>query len=98
ITAGTLFFLRERKLTAVPAQLPPPAPAQQATPQVVPPAPAPRAPEKAFSPHQMLAQIFEDRNRGHSVTASAEGGGVPIGSPPPPPGYLVAVSARTLRA
>jgi Domain of unknown function (DUF4384) len=95
ISAGALFFLRERKLTAVPAQHPPPAPAQQATPQLVPPAPAPppRAPEKAFSPHQMLAQIFEGRNRGHSVTASADGGAVHIGSSRPGYVYVLAAGA-----
>ena len=95
ITTGALFFLRERRLAAVPAQRPPQAtPAPQA-PQVVPPAPAPVAvaPEKAFSPHQMLAEIFEGRNRGHSVTASAEGSAVRIGSSKPGYVYVLAAGA-----
>src|SRR5262245_39433839 len=59
ITAGALFFLRERKLAAVPAPSAPQTPAPPATPQAILPTPpsAPRAPEEAFSPHQMLAQI-----------------------------------------
>lgn len=96
ITTGALFFLRERRLAAVPAQRPPQAtPAARAVPQVVPPAPAPAAvaPEKAFSPHQMLAEIFEGRNRGHSVTASAEGSAVRIGSSKPGYVYVLAAGA-----
>ena len=90
ITAGVLFFLRERKLTAVPAQHPPPAPAQQARHS---PAPAPRTPEKAFNPHQMLAEVFEGRNRGHSVNASADAGAIRIGSSRPGYVYVLAAGA-----
>ena len=92
ISAGALFFLRERRLAAVPAQHPSqPAPsAPQAPPQVVVPTPAP---EKAFSPHQMLAEIFEGRNRGHSVTAAADGGAVRIGSSRPGYVYVLAAGA-----
>jgi hypothetical protein len=100
ISAGGLFFLRERKLAAVPAQRQPQAPAPQAAPQAAlptpkPPAPAaaPAAPEKAFSPHQMLAEIFEGRNRGHSVTASADAGAVRIGSSRPGYVYVLAAGA-----
>jgi hypothetical protein len=100
ITAGSLFFLRERKLAAVPAQRPSQAPAPPAAPQAArstpkPPTPtsAPAAPEKAFSPHQMLAEIFEGRNRGHSVTASADGGAVKIGSSRPGYVYVLAAGA-----
>jgi hypothetical protein len=95
ITTGGLFFLRERKLAAVPAQRPPQAAAPQAAPQVVLPTPAPStgAPEKAFSPHQMLSEIFEGRNRGHSVTASADGGAVRIGSSKPGYVYVLAAGA-----
>ena len=95
ISAGALFFLRERKLAAVPIAPAPQAPAPQTTPQVVlpTPTPAPRAPEKAFSPHQMLAEIFEGRNRGHSVTASADAGAVRIGSSRPGYVYVLAAGA-----
>jgi hypothetical protein len=95
ITGGTLFFLRERRLAAVPAQRPAQASAPQPTPQVVlpAPAPAPRAPEKAFSPRQMLAEIFEGRNRGHSVTAAADGDAVRIGSSRPGYVYVLAAGA-----
>jgi uncharacterized protein DUF4384 len=100
IAAGGLFFLRERKLAAVPAQRPSPAPAPQAAPPVARPRPtpstptsAPAAPEKAFSPHQMLAEIFEGRNRGHSVTASADAGAVRISSSRPGYVYVLAAGA-----
>lgn len=97
ISAGALFFLRERRLAAVPAQGPsqPASSAPQAPPQVVAPTPAPSAgaPEKAFSPHQMLAEIFEGRNRGHSVTAAADGGAVRIGSSKPGYVYVLAAGA-----
>ena len=95
ITGGTLFVLRERGLVAVPAQRPPQAPAPQTTPQVIQPTPppAPRTPEKAFSPRQMLAEIYEGRNRGHSVTASADGDAVRIGSSRPGYVYVLAAGA-----
>ena len=95
ISGGALFLLRERKLTAVPAAPAPQAPAPQTTPQVVLPTspPTPRAPEKAFSPHQMLAEIFESRNRGHSVTASSDAGAVRIGSSRPGYVYVLAAGA-----
>ena len=97
ITGGTLFFLRERRLATVPAQRPPQAPALQPTPQVVlptpAPAPAPRAPEKAFSPRQMLAEILEGRNRGYSVTAAADGDAVRVGSSRPGYVYVLAAGA-----
>jgi hypothetical protein len=57
------------------------------------PAPSAGAPEKAFSPHQMLAEIFEGRNRGHSVTAAADGGAVRIGSSRPGYVYVLAAGA-----
>ena len=96
ISAGALFFLRERRLAAVPQGPSQPAPsAPQAPPQVVVPTPAPSAgaPEKAFSPHQMLAEIFEGRNRGHAVTAAADGGAVRIGSSRPGYVYVLAAGA-----
>jgi len=92
ITAGTLFFLRERKLSAVPGEHPPPAPTQQAN-HPPSPSPAPRAPEKAFNPHEMVAEIFEGRNRGHSVTASADAGAIRIGSSRPGYVYVLAAGA-----
>src|SRR5262245_11058093 len=96
ISAGGLFFLRERRLATVLPQRPsqtPPAP--QPAPQVILPTPPPSAgaPEKTFSPHQMLAEIFEGRNRGHSVTASADGGAVRIGSSRPGYVYVLAAGA-----
>jgi Domain of unknown function (DUF4384) len=95
ISAGALFFLRERRLAAVPAAPAPQTPAPQTTPQVVLPThpPAPVAREKAFSPHQMLAEIFEGRNRGHSVTAAADAGAVRIGSSRPGYVYVLAAGA-----
>lgn len=95
ITAGALFFLWERRLAAVPAPSTPQAPAPPATPQAILPTPpsAPRAPEEAFSPHQMLAQIFEGRNRGQSVTAAVDGGAVRIGSSRPGYVYVLAGGA-----
>ena len=95
ITGGALFFLRERRLAAVPAQRPPQASAPQTMPQVIQPTPppAPRAPEKAFSPRQMLAEIYEGRNRGQSVTASADGDAVRIGSSRPGYVYVLAAGA-----
>jgi hypothetical protein len=95
ISAGALFFLRERKLAAVPAAPAPQSPAPQTTPKVVVPTPppAPVGREKAFSPHQMLAEIFEGRNRGHSVTASADGGAVRLGSSRPGYVYVLAAGA-----
>ena len=95
ISAGALFLLRERKLAAVPAAPAPQSPAPQTTPQVVlpTPPPAPVRREKTFSPHQMLAEIFEGRNRGHSVTASADGGAVRIGSSRPGYVYVLAAGA-----
>jgi len=95
ITGGALFFMRERRLAAVPAQRPPQASAPQTPPQVIQPTPppAPRAPEKAFSPRQMLAEIYEGRNRGQSVTASADGDAVRIGSSRPGYVYVLAAGA-----
>ena len=57
----------------------------------VPERPAPSVPERPFSPRQMLTEIFEGRNRGHSVTASVDKGAVRIGSSKP--GYLYVLAA-----
>ena len=66
----------------------------EVTQPAAPPAAArPRAPDKAVPPRQMLAEIFEGRDRGHSVTASIERDAVRIGSSRP--GYVYVLAAST---
>lgn len=93
IAGGAFFLLRGKKPLAVPSQ-----PAQEAVaPHVKPeaglPAPPPAAstPDRAFSPRQMLNEIFEGRDRGHSVTASVDKGAVRISSARP--GYVYVLAA-----
>lgn len=93
--AGSFFFVRWIKPHAVPSRRIPEA----AAPQVVQPAsvpappPAARMPDKPFSPRQMLNEIFEGRDRAHSVTASVDSGAVRIGSSRP--GYVYVLAAST---
>src|SRR5262249_59618057 len=62
-------------------------------PRGPPPPGAPAKPDKSATPRQMLAEIFEGRDRGHSVTASIERGAVRIGSSRP--GYVYVLAAST---
>ena len=93
IAGGAFFLLRGKKPLAVPSQ-----PAQEAAaPDVKPeaslpaPPPAASAPDKPFSPRQMLNEIFEGRDRGHAVTASVDQGAVRISSARP--GYVYVLAA-----
>jgi len=95
MAAGWFFFLRNEKSLAVSGQ-----PAREvASPEVMRPAslPAPppsRTPDKPSSPRQMLKEIFEGRDRGHSVTALVAGGAVRISSSRPGYVYVLATSAN----
>jgi hypothetical protein len=95
MAAGWFFFLRNEKSLVVSGR-----PAREvASPQVMRPAslpappPSPRTPDKPSSPRQMLNEIFEGRDRGHSVTAAIERGAVRIGSSRP--GYVYVLAAST---
>lgn len=74
------FFPRSEKRVVVSRQ---PA-AAISRPQATPPAslpappPAPRVPDKPTSPRLMLKEIFDGRERAHSVTASVDSGAVRI--------------------
>ncbi len=87
MATGWFFFLRKEKSREV------------ASPQVMRPAsrpappPAARTGDKPSSPRQMLNEIFEGRDRGHSVTASIDRGAVRIGSSRP--GYVYVLAAST---
>ena len=92
---GWFFFPRNEKPRAVSGQ-----PAQEvAGPQVMRPTsvpappPALRTPDKPSSPRQMLKEIFEGRDRGHSVTALIEGGAVRISSSRSGHVYVLAASS-----
>jgi hypothetical protein len=96
MAAGWFFFPRREKSLAASG---PPA-REVAGPQVMRPArlpappPAPRTPDKPSSPRQMLHEIFEGRDRGHSVTVSVDGGAVRISSSRPGYVYVLAASAN----
>lgn len=93
IAGGAFFLLRGQRPPAVPPQQAQKAAAPHVKPQASLPAlpPAASAPERPFSPRQMLSEIFEGRNRGHSVTASVDKGAVRISSSRP--GYLYVLAA-----
>ena len=84
MAGGSFFLLRERKPLAAP-QVKQPARL---------PAPAASTPDRPFSPRQMLNEIFEGRNRGHSVTASVDRGTVGISSSRPGYVYVLAAAAN----
>jgi len=95
MATGWFFFLRKEKSVAVSGP-----PAREVTsPQVMRPAslpappPAARTPDKPSSPRQMLNEIFEGRDRRHSVTAAIDRGAVRIGSSRP--GYVYVLAAST---
>ena len=96
MAAGSFFFLREKKPLAVPSQRVQEAPAPQVMEQgsLPAPPPSPRTPDKPLSPRQMLNEIFEGRDRGHSVTASVDRGAVRINSSRPGYVYVLAASAN----
>jgi hypothetical protein len=89
------FFPRSEKRVVVSRQ---PA-AAVSRPQATPPAslpaspPAPHVPDKPTSPRLMLKEIFDGRERAHSVTASVDSGAVRISSSKPGYVYVLAVSA-----
>src|SRR6266508_1540990 len=93
IAGGAFFLLRGKKPLAVPPQRAQEAAAPQVMQQARLPAPPPAAstPDRPFSPRQMLNEIFEGRNRGHSVTASVDRGTVRISSSRP--GYVDVLAA-----
>ena len=98
-TGWLLFRLSETRLAAsggISRATVRPEVAQPFGPSAVPPPRAPdkpAKPEKSATPRQMLAEIFEGRDRGHSVTTSIERGAVRIGSSRP--GYVYVLAAST---
>lgn len=95
IAGGAFFLLRGKKPLAVPPQRAQEAAAPQVKQPARLPAPPPAAstPDRPFSPRQMLNEIFEGRNRGHSVTASVDRGTVRISSSRPGYVYVLAATA-----
>ena len=95
IAGGAFFLLRGKKPLAVPPQRAQEAAAPQVKQPARLPAPPPAAstPDRPFSPRQMLNEIFEGRNRGHSVTASVDRGTVRISSSRPGYVYVLAAAA-----
>jgi hypothetical protein len=91
IAGGAFFLLRGKKPLAVPSQPAHEAAAPEVKPEASLPPPAASAPDKPFSPRQMLNEIFEGRDRGHSVTASVDKGAVRISSARP--GYVYVLAA-----
>ncbi|HKC98748.1 MAG TPA: hypothetical protein VKG20_11995 [Methylomirabilota bacterium] len=95
-TGWFLFRLSETRLAAsvgISRAVVRPEVAQPFGPPAAPPPRAPAKPDKSAAPRQMLAEIFEGRDRGHSVTASIERGAVRIGSSRP--GYVYVLAAST---
>jgi hypothetical protein len=93
---GASFFLKGRTPPVVPDRpvrkaAAPPVPSQVSPPT---PPPSPSAPGKLFSPRQMLNEIFEGRDRGHSVTATVDKGALRISSSKPGHVYIVAAAAN----
>ena len=83
------FVARSARVPTVTA----PQAAPQPTAPPTAPAPPPGAAEKPPAPRPMLNDIFEGRNRGHTVTARVEGGAVRIRSSAPGYVYVLAASA-----
>lgn len=94
IAGGAFFLLRGKKPLAVPPQRAQEAAAPQVKQPARLPAPAASTPDRPFSPRQMLNEIFEGRNRGHSVTASVDRGTVRISSSRPGYVYVLAAAAN----
>jgi hypothetical protein len=94
IAAGWFFLPRSLSRSEKPLAVPAP-PAPEVARSVSPPAPppAPRAPDKPLSPRQMLDEIFDGRERAHSVAVAVDGGAVRIGSSRP--GYVYVLAAST---
>ncbi len=96
MAGGSFFFLREKKPLAVPSQrvqeVAVPQVKQQAS--LPAPPPSPGTPDRPFSPRQMLNEIFEGRDRGHSVTASVDRGAVRMSSSRPGYVYVLAAAAN----
>ena len=94
IAGGAFFLLRGKKPLAVPPQRAQEAAAPQVKQPARLPAPAASTPDRPFNPRQMLNEIFEGRNRGHSVTASVDRGTVRISSSRPGYVYVLAAAAN----
>ena len=94
IAGGAFFLLRGTKPLAVPPQRAQEAAAPQVKQPARLPAPAASTPDRPFNPRQMLNEIFEGRNRGHSVTASVDRGTVRISSSRPGYVYVLAAAAN----
>lgn len=95
-TAWFFFVRSDTRLAASGGASRPAARPEAAKPADLPVAPPPRAPDKPVTPRQMLAEIFEGRDRGHSVTASIGRSAVRIGSSKP--GYVYVLAASTNQA
>jgi len=89
------FFPRSEKRVVVSRQPAAAVSRPQATQPASRPAlpPAPHVPDKPASPRLMLKEIFDGRERAHSVTASVDSGAVRISSSKPGYVYVLAVSA-----
>ena len=93
---GASFLLQGKTPPAVPDRpvqeaAAPPVP-QPASPPAPPPSPS--APDQSFSPKQMLNEIFDGRDRGHSVTATVDKGALRISSTKPGYVYIVAAAGN----
>ena len=94
MAAGWFFFLRNERSLVVSGQPAREVASQQVMRPASQPAPPPsRTPDKPSSPRQMLKEIFEGRDRGHSVTALVDGGAVRISSTRSGYVYVLAASA-----
>src|SRR4030095_6515446 len=93
IAGGAFSLLRGKKPLDVSSQQAQEVAAPQVKQEASPPAPPPTAStaDRPFSPRQMLNEIFEGRDRGHSVTASVDKGAVRISSARP--GYVYVLAA-----
>ncbi|MGH7305860.1 MAG: hypothetical protein ACRELZ_21455 [Candidatus Rokuibacteriota bacterium] len=91
VVAVEVLFPRGTTPRAVPSP-----PVREVKPEAGQPAPAPpppRTPDKTVSLRQTLNEIFDGRDRGHSVTAAVERGAVRIRSSRP--GYVYVLAAST---
>lgn len=93
MAVGWLLFQRNEKLLAVsgqPAREVGPTPVMPPASQPAPP-PSPRTADRPSSPRQMFSEIFEGRDREHSVAASVDKGAIRISSSKP--GYVYVLAA-----
>ena len=95
VVAVEVFFPRVTKPRAVPSPpaqgaVAPPVKQEASRPATPPP---PQTQDRTLSLRQTLSEIFDGRNRGHSVTASVDRGAVRISSSRP--GYVYVLAAST---